>query len=227
VVVAVPNPGGKLLPGMTANVKLVTAEKPSVLKVANSALRFRPPGAEAAPATSGRAAAPPAGPPSGGGGAGRESLENLRERLVRDLKLSEAQQRKLDPILEDARSQFRGLASAAESERRSQAQRIREATRGRIRDILTPEQRALYDQSTEAGEGRGGGGGTSGRVYTMGPDGTPKSLSVRLGLSDGSSTEIVGGGVTEGQDVIIGVVTTGSGSRPGGSGPAGGPRLRL
>ena len=44
VVIAVDNPGGRLLPGMTANVKLVVAEKPSVLKVSNAALRFRPGG---------------------------------------------------------------------------------------------------------------------------------------------------------------------------------------
>ena len=45
VVVAVANPTGKLLPGMTANVKFVTAQKDNVLKVPNAALRFRPPGA--------------------------------------------------------------------------------------------------------------------------------------------------------------------------------------
>src|SRR5204862_5149526 len=49
VVVAVENPSGKLLPGMTANVKLVFAEKPNVLKIANAALRFRPPGADGGP----------------------------------------------------------------------------------------------------------------------------------------------------------------------------------
>src|SRR5436309_1350651 len=38
VVVAVSNPEGKLLPGMTANVKLVVAEKPNVLKVPNASL---------------------------------------------------------------------------------------------------------------------------------------------------------------------------------------------
>jgi HlyD family secretion protein len=43
VVVAVANPSGKLLPGMTANVRFVTAQKPDVLKVPNTALRFRPP----------------------------------------------------------------------------------------------------------------------------------------------------------------------------------------
>src|SRR5205814_981963 len=49
VIVAVDNPDGHLLPGMTANVKLIVAEKPSVLKVANAALRFRPPGGETRP----------------------------------------------------------------------------------------------------------------------------------------------------------------------------------
>lgn len=44
VVVAVDNPAGTLLPGMTANVKLVVAEKPDTLKVQNAALRFRPAG---------------------------------------------------------------------------------------------------------------------------------------------------------------------------------------
>src|SRR2546429_2555123 len=49
VVVAVSNPEGKLLPGMTANVKLVVAEKPNVLKVANAALRFRPADSDTVP----------------------------------------------------------------------------------------------------------------------------------------------------------------------------------
>ena len=42
VVVSAPNPEQALLPGMTANVRIVTAQKDKVLKVANAALRFRP-----------------------------------------------------------------------------------------------------------------------------------------------------------------------------------------
>ena len=61
VVVAVDNPGGRLLPGMTANVKMITAEKPSVLKVANAALRFRPAGADATPGASAALGAPAGG----------------------------------------------------------------------------------------------------------------------------------------------------------------------
>ncbi len=42
VILDVPNPDGKLLPGMTANVEIVTGEKPNVLRVPAAALRFRP-----------------------------------------------------------------------------------------------------------------------------------------------------------------------------------------
>jgi HlyD family secretion protein len=41
VVVSAENPALKLLPGMTANVKIVTAEKANVLKIPNAALRVR------------------------------------------------------------------------------------------------------------------------------------------------------------------------------------------
>ncbi len=42
VIVSAANPDLTLLPGMTANVRIVTAQKDSVLKVANAALRFKP-----------------------------------------------------------------------------------------------------------------------------------------------------------------------------------------
>ncbi|HBH01050.1 MAG TPA: HlyD family secretion protein [Candidatus Rokubacteria bacterium] len=211
VVVAVGNPSGRLLPGMTANVKLVVAEKPSVLKVPNAALRFRPAGAEtpaagAPPAAPGRAGAPP-------------STESTRERLVQGLKLTEEQQRRLDPILQDTRQQLMELQSQGlpEAARHARAQKIREASRARIRAILTAEQQARFDES--AG---GGGGGAAGRVFVLGPDGKPAAVTVMLGISDGTSTEVVRGGLREGQEVVVGAAAGGSG-RPA----AGGPRLRL
>jgi HlyD family secretion protein len=54
VVVAVPNPDLKLLPGMTANVKILTNKEDNVLRIPNVALRFRPP--DVKPDTSVRAA---------------------------------------------------------------------------------------------------------------------------------------------------------------------------
>lgn len=87
VVVAVKNPAGLLLPGMTATVEFVTATAKGILKVPNAALRFRPPqealaklaeagrrerpsaGAGLGPARAGRPASgdPPGGRPDGDG----------------------------------------------------------------------------------------------------------------------------------------------------------------
>ncbi len=221
VVVAVSNPSGKLLPGMTANVKLVIAEKPSVLKVPNAALRFRPAGAEAA------APAPSAGGGAAGGGqaeGGQPSLEQIRERLTRQLQLTEEQQKKVDPILQDSRQQLIALRTSGlpEAEQRSRGQRVREATRAKIRAILTPEQQARYDEmsGTSGGDGRAG---IAGRIWILGPDGKPKPVTLTLGLSDGASTEVLRGELKEGQEVIVGVA--GGTGRP--TQPQTGPRLRL
>jgi len=65
VVVSAKNPDQRLLPGMTANVRIVIDQKEGVLQVPNAALRFRPPGVEA---TERERPARPSGP---GGGAGR------------------------------------------------------------------------------------------------------------------------------------------------------------
>ncbi len=218
VVVAVSNPSGKLLPGMTANVKLVIAEKPSVLKVPNAALRFRPAGVEAG--------APSA--PAGGGqaaGGGQPSLEQIRERLTRELKLTETQQKKLDPILQDSRQQFIAMRSSglSEPDQRARAQKIREATRVRIREILTAEQQVRYDEISgpSGGDGRAG---VAGRVWVLGADGKLKPVTVTLGLSDGTATEVLRGELKDGQEVIVGLA---GGAPRGGQQPQSGPRLRL
>jgi HlyD family secretion protein len=80
VIVTAANPDLTLLPGMTANVRIVTAEKEKVLKVPNAALRFRPPGAidekkpagavSPAPTISGRGAGGRGGGPGGNGAGG-------------------------------------------------------------------------------------------------------------------------------------------------------------
>lgn len=68
VVVSAKNPDQRLLPGMTANVRILIEQKENVMQVPNAALRFRPPGVEATererparPSGGGRAAGPPAG----------------------------------------------------------------------------------------------------------------------------------------------------------------------
>jgi HlyD family secretion protein len=237
VVVAVDNPGGRLLPGMTANVKMIVAEKPSVLKVPNSALRFRPAGSDSGPA----AAATPAtgavgaepGQAGGGrqaaGGGGRQSPEQIRERLVKGLGLSEEQQKKLDPILADSRQQMMALQGLPDQERQGQARKIREASRVRIREILTPEQRVKYDESTGGGEARGGSdprSGAPGRVWVLDGD-KVKPIALTLGISDGAATEVLRGELKEGQEIIVGAVGAGKPGSSSGSSGGSTPRLRL
>ncbi len=156
-------------------------------------------------------------------GSGRPPVEASREQLVKALGLTEEQQRKLDPILQESRQQLQALKAAgvAEGERRIQRQGIRQTTREKIREILTPEQRARYDQLTA--DQASARGGVTARVWVLGEDGKPKPVTLQLGISDGNFSEIVAGELTEGQEVIVGSAERPA-SRPGGGA---GPRLRL
>jgi HlyD family secretion protein len=144
---------------------------------------------------------------------------------VKGLGLSEEQQKKLDPILADSRQQMMALQGLPDQERQAQARKIREASRVRIREILTPEQRSKYDESTGGGEARGGGdprSGAPGRVWVLDGD-KVKPIALTLGISDGAATEVLRGELKEGQEIIVGAV--GSGKPASGSSTA--PRLRL
>jgi len=135
VVVSARNLELRLLPGMTANVRIVTDQKTDTLRVPNAALRFRPPGTEGE-----RPARPGGGPPAGG------------------------------------------------------------ATSPSVRS------------------------GPQGRVWVVGAKGKPKAVPLELGISDGTYTEVLGGQLTERQEVIVGL---GGSERPGAAPTTGSPRLRL
>lgn len=125
VIVSAANPDMTLLPGMTANVRIQTAQRDGILKVDNAALRFKP---EAA-----------------------------------------------------AEKVSRGDTPAAE--------------RGKPR-AKPPS-----------------------RLWVVGTDGKPQPIEVQTGITDGSSTEVNGNGLTEGMAVIVGYVA------PAKSGGLGGPRM--
>lgn len=58
-----------------------------------------------------------------------------------------------------------------------------------------------------AGGGRGGFGGNRSLVWTIDENKKLKPVSVRLGLSDGTSSEIVDSKLKEGDEVVVGVVS--------------------
>jgi len=236
-VITVPNPDRTLLPGMTANVRVQVDRREDALRVANAALRFRPPADSAEPAAAararagaedpaGRGQAGGAGGPAGAGPGGAGGLREMRATLVRDLALTAEQQTKLDAILEEARQTFAAARTQGADDKAAGAQRRRVRTEigEKIRAILTSDQQKRFDASAAAQDGGVAPAATPARVYVPGPDGKPQAVTIMVGLSDGTYSEIVSGEIKAGQDVFVGT-PSGAPGRPSTS--SGGPRLRL
>ena len=252
VVISAANPDLNLLPGMTANVRITTDKRDSVLKVANSALRFRPPGAAeeggagggaaagagsgkdatksvggssssaggasgagsagggagiaGAPGAAGAGGGPAAGGGAPGGGGPGGGGRAQRERLVNELKLDAAQQQKLEEIFSGMRAKFMALRELPEADRARASERNRAEIREKITLILNDEQKKKYAEIVAEQAGRAP---TRGRVWITGSDGKPQAVQVRLGLSDGTTTEVISGDLKEGQEVLTGVIGAG------------------
>lgn len=188
VVITASNPGQRLLPGMTANMDIVTGERDDVLRVSNAALRFRP-----SPALEDRtrpidteAAGSRAGGPRGGGG-GRP---NPVARLTEQLDLTPDQAESAGNVFRSAFGRAQGAAQAGGSFDRDALQA--EIDRG-LQAVLTPEQMQRYRiLAREAANTR------SATVWVQEADGMLAERRVRLGISDNQNTEVVSGDLAEG-----------------------------
>lgn len=218
-VITVDNPGNVLLPGMTATLRILTEERRNVLRVPNTALRWRP-AAEGPTAAPANPFAPPPlmGPMAGGpppgmqqgaqqGQAAQRQMAEFVETVKSELRLSPDQAAQVDAIIAEARrgarSQFSPDMSAAQ--RRDAFARMREDMATRIAALLTPDQQAGFATLRER---LSGAAGVAGRVFVIGADARPDAVSIRLGPSDGTYTEVIAAGrLNEGADVIVGGAT--------------------
>ena len=208
-IISAANPDLTLLPGMTTNVRIIVANRDQVLRVPNAALRYRPPGA-AAPA---KGQKPAAQQGATGGGAGGQA-QATRERLTRELDLNAEQQAKLEAIQKSTAEKIAALSADDPARRKKEAGRLRAQSRTEIAAILSEEQRKRYEAL--ASEQRGVAT-TRGTVWVADGMRAPKAVNVRLGISDGSFTELLGGELKEGDAVIIG---GGAAARAAGKGAA-------
>jgi HlyD family secretion protein len=187
VVVSAANPDQRMLPGMTATLRIVTEERAEALRVPNAALRWRPPGQAAA----GQPATP----------------DNPMEAALREMEdLTPAQRQEIEAARAEMRERMANLPQDGEA-RRQALQAARQRLQSRLAAVLTPEQRARLT----AVRGQRGSGGT---VHVLEPDGSTRAVAVRTGLTDGSVTEVTGGALSEGMAVVIGAERAGAAARP-------------
>ena len=182
VVVTAPNTNGRMLPGMTATLRIVTDQRENAVRVPNAALRWRPAGTSA----EGNAT------PAPGAGPIEQALRELPD-------LTPAQRAEITTAQTELRERMANLPQDAEA-RRQQAQAARQRLTARFNAVLTPEQRARLAELRAGARG----GGAPGTVWVVEAEGAaPRALSVRTGLTDGSVTEIVSG-LEDGLRVVVG-----------------------
>ncbi len=191
VIISAQNPDRSLLPGMTANLEIITGAADDALRIPNAALRFRP----RAPVTA--AGTAPRSRPRGGNG--------MIVGLADELELSAAQKQRLSAAVDEMRRAFRrrpqGDGTAASSAVANDPSAMRARFRARLdrllADILTPEQMARYRSLAEKRAP-----GRPGRVYVLNDGGNIELRRVALGISDNRFTE-VRRGLTEGEAVVV------------------------
>jgi HlyD family secretion protein len=115
VMVQADNPREILLPGMTANVRIVTDRRDNVLRIANDAARFQPAGAartDAPGAAAGGFDFGGGGPPGGAQG-GQRNPGGINAEQAKELGLTAEQQAKLEKARTELFAQFRAQGGGA------------------------------------------------------------------------------------------------------------------
>ena len=204
IIVSTRNDDDTLLPGMTANVELVIGERADAIQVPSSALRFTPRGIEVPSAGGGGGSGGGGGQGGQGqGGSGGGGMRDMMQQLNENLNLNAEQQEAARAIFMEMGQSIRGLREGGmEADQMGPAiAQLRRQMTQKLEALFDPEQKRLYHQLTaEAAASRG----VRGRVWTVGPEGSPVPANVMIGISDGSRTEILRGEIEPGDQVIVG-----------------------
>ena len=232
VLVSADNDDLRLLPGLTANVRIVIDERANVLKIPNAALRFRPVGVapgqtgepesvdDATPVAAGPAGAQASGPQrvAARTGEGPANEAETVAQLTRLLDLSADQQQQVKALVAESRERLAaqrqqarpqpGGASGAESRGdvnsalRANTQRLRGQFDTAVAAILTPVQLAKLQETRTA---RAETAATRrGQVWVM-EGAKPKAVNIVTGVTDGGFTELLRGDLKDGQEIIVGL----------------------
>jgi HlyD family secretion protein len=197
VIVNTDNRDMALLPGMTSSVRIVVKKNPNALKVPNAALRFRPRGTAA-----GVAKVPDSSSGSLAGGEG--SPEERLRKLIEALNMDKDQQAKVWAMFKEARERIVGVMTKGGKPEDIGSVRLAERRRIQkgIESLLTDDQKKVYKKLSTV---RASTDNKPSRVWVLGSADRPVPVDITVGMSDGTSTEVVSGNLKEGQQVIIGI----------------------
>lgn len=234
VVVEADNPGRQLLPGMTANAEIVLEQRENVLRLPNTALRFRPAdsalvaeaqalmgGGQRRTDGAGEAQAQQRAPDGGGQGQGQGRGRAVAQ-IAETLQLNQQQRAAAQTAFENAMASMpRGEGGG---DRRAAMRRVRDQVIREIEPTLSAEQQQLLAQM------RAGGGPRQDvrqqAVVWVLRNNQPTPVLVEIGVADNSNT-LLHGGLDEGDEVIIGGGPQAEGrQQQGPMGAGGGVRIR-
>lgn len=194
VIIAAENRDLSLLPGMTAEVKIILQKRPRVLAAPNAALRFQPPeGARVINATD----------PANNSQTAPNRPNQRLARLARALELNNEQIRELKTVFSDLRQKraeqgSQGFGPGAGSRKRA---KLRQKMENGILQVLTPAQREKYMQIARQ---RTTSQPRQGTIYTLEPDGGLKAWQVMVGVTDDAYSQVRAKGLEPGLTVVTG-----------------------
>ncbi len=219
VVIAVNNDQLKLMPGMTANVKILVASAQNVLKISNMALRFQPP-ADIVDTAKANAMRGTMGGRSGDGGmlaangsdtthgsgdgapatdARRDRFRALRDSIqaAHGGNLSDEDMRtEMRKVLGDL---FRG--GRPQEPQKPSAVTVKPTHTQFGIDLRFPEyQKSAYVPAHLTGRGR---------VWILNANGKLEPVFVRTGITDGKTTEVVSPTLKAGDQLVLGATNNG------------------
>ena len=187
VIIEAQNTDRRLFPGMTASVMIEAARRDGVLCISNDALRFKPKG-EIANARGGRRE-----------GRGGDRAERQIERLKEELRLSPEQEKAIREAMQASAGDTpqAGSAGMGGDERRAMRQKMQAMIEKTLQPLMSDEQRPLFEKWKQ--------GRQQARmvpVYVVGADRQPERRMVRAGIADDQFTEVLGGQLREGDQII-------------------------
>ncbi|HTX99457.1 MAG TPA: efflux RND transporter periplasmic adaptor subunit [Bacteroidota bacterium] len=209
VIIDVNNDQLKLMPGMTANVKIMVASDPDALRVPNMALRFQPPAelVDSAQMQSQRAAffaanGGPGADPAGGGktdgmkgaAGGQHQFQAIRDSIL----AAHGGQMDQDDLRNEVRAAIQargGGQPVAAEEKVVPAPKAQGSTKYGVTQRFPEYQKSGSDAVQRTG---------TGRIWVLNDKGKLMPVFVRTGLNDGRFTVINSTSLKPGDQVVLG-----------------------